>query len=324
MSTRFPILNTSIRLSVPYNHDEGYVEGIIEPYAELLAEIYLPVHVTAAYSARPWLGPRQPKVYDDRVRALYDAATPRGVRLSFVANSLIPAPGGDGRLADEVLRLDEAFPGSGFTLANLELAAGIFKERPTVSIQPSTLARVNDATTAWYWKTLVGSKAVTVERAVNKRLDVLRAIRKLGLSIRMVANDDCLPGCPSDLLHQSDISLFEGLARSRPVHEHAGLAVSCRPFIAAVKARYPWLIAQKDILPVHIPRLEGLVDHLKVTCRCAPVDQIAATIERYATMEDNRHNFGGFTEPPEAWDKITSCDRVCDACGWCQRNLEGL
>jgi hypothetical protein len=47
-------------------------------------------------------------------------------------------------------------------------------------------------------------------------------------------------------------------------------------------------------------------------------------IDRYAKMEELTGSGPFYREPPEAWDRITKCDRVCEACRWCFDNLEAL
>jgi hypothetical protein len=40
-------------------------------------------------------------------------------------------------------------------------------------------------------------------------------------------------------------------------------------------------------------------------------------------MEGLTQNPADIPEPPEAWEKITTCDRVCELCGWCERSIRG-
>jgi len=88
------------------------------------------------------------------------------------------------------------------------------------------------------------------------------------------------------------------------------------------KRSHYWILAQKEILPFHLPRLDGMVDQVKITGRCASTHIIYETMNQYGQMLSNANAF--YREPPEAWDRIAQCDRVCELCGWCEQHIENL
>lgn len=323
MAERYPLLKTSLRISTPYNHEADFIQAVLEPFAELIGEVYLPVHEIFCHTGRPWLGPDDPDEYDEQIAELASAAQRLKIPLNFVANQFVP-PYRVAQLSREILRLHECFPASGFTLSAFELAVQIHEKDPTVDIQPSTLAHIDDPTVAWYWKSQVGSKGITLHRAANKRLDRIAAIRKLGLSIRMVVNDKCLPGCPSERAHGTQIRLYDETRAAWPEPGAFSGYIGCRRHILPLKNQNVWLVAIKDVLPGHLPHLQGLIDLVKISGRTTPTRSIIESIERYAAMRDLTNDGPFYEEPPEAWDRITSCDRVCEQCRWCFDNIRKL
>ena len=316
----FALLDTSIRLSVPYNHAPDYTERILDPYAELISEIYLPVHISAAHTSRPWHGPIDQNQYDSQVDGILRLVEGRGITLNFIANALYQPSAESQRLAQEIVRVHARFPTATFTLTSWELAVSLFRQDETLDIQPSTIAHVAGPTSAWYWKNFAGARSITVERSINRRPSVLRAIKKLGLELRMVANDDCLPNCPAEVDHGDAIRKYDDLSLAIP-YEDFNVAVGCRALPSEVKNDFPWIPAQKEILPGHLRHLEGLVDRIKLVGRCEETRWVAEVIARYAAMDGLTHNIGSLVEPPEAWEKIADCDRACEPCGWCEKNL---
>jgi hypothetical protein len=148
---------SSLRLSVPYNHADDYAKVILEPFGTVIGEVYLPVHISVAYTGRRWHGPVDPREYNSQLSDLYAALKKTGIRLGFAAN-LYPATFATAlRIEDEIVRLHGLYPGSSFFVSAFESAASLHKEYPDIDLQPSTLARVNDPVRAFYWQSMVGS-----------------------------------------------------------------------------------------------------------------------------------------------------------------------
>jgi hypothetical protein len=323
MASRWPLADTAMRISAPFNHAPDFVSEVLEPYAELIGEVYLPVHAIHCHTGRPWFGPEDPAEYDRQVQQLDAACRPLGIALNFVANQEV-APIRAAGLGHEILRLHAAHPGSCFTLSCFELAVWLHARQPDLALQPSTLAHVGDPTSAWYWQSQVGSTGITLHRAANKRLDQLRAIQKMGLKVRIVANDKCVPDCPAERIHGAQIRLYDEMRYAWPEPGSFSGYIGCRHCILPLKNKQFWLVAIKDVLPGHLPHLQGLVDLVKLSGRSTPTASIAASIRRYAAMQELTNDGPFYREPAEAWERITTCDRVCEACRWCQEHLEAL
>ena len=311
-----------MRFSVPYNHQPDYADKVIQPFGHVIHDVYLPIHVSVAATGRPWRGPHSRSAYDDQLDQLAHACEPFGISYSFIANLPPETPAQGISLVDEVLRLHERFPSAHFGLVSYELAVQLHKTNPDIELYPSTVVHITNPTAAWYWKTHVGAKSVVLCRSINKRPEIIRAIKRTGLKVRMVINDRCVPSCPAELEHVTYVRRYDYLGLSWPGKPDP-MQGECRPEVCRLKKQNRWFIAQKDVLPGHLHHLEGLVDYVKLAGRQHDSTKIAAELERNALMEelDNPHPVFPYSEPPEAYEKLTTCDRVCDLCGWCHENL---
>jgi collagenase-like PrtC family protease len=131
-------------------------------------------------------------------------------------------------------------------------------------------------------------------------------------------NDWCLPNCPNEYAHTNQLTALDEFNLSRDDTESVDLN-PCRPCMLDVRRDYYWLAAQKEVLPGSLRHLEGIVDLVKLQGRNWITEDIAQAVESYAEMKSLSNPY--FAEPPEAWDQITSCDRVCERCGWCEENI---
>jgi hypothetical protein len=157
-----------------------------------------------------------------------------------------------------------------------------------------------------------------VDRSVNKRPEVLEAFRRMGFGLRLVANDWCLPDCPSEYAHTNQLVALDEFNLSRPGAPELDTN-PCRPCMLSLRKEYYWMAAQKEVQPGNLRHLEGLVDLVKLQGRNWITEDIARAVEAYGEMETLSNFY--YTEPEEAWERITTCDRVCEECGWCEENI---
>ena len=320
MAMKFQELD--MKLSLPYNFADDYIEKVLLPYANLTSEVYLAVFWAISPSARNWMGAATHREYLQKVDLLYKAAKPYGIHLNFVANVEM-GPRQARQIVDEAASLHERYPGSSFTLRSLEVAIALKREVPDAEISPSTLAFIDSAVKAMYWKIAVNPKVITVAREVNRRPAILRQFKDMGLQIKLIPQDTCIPYCPVMQEHDTVIALRDQLnqASTVPIPLRAG---ECRPFAMRMKGdpKHFWLIATKDVLPGHLQHLRGLVDILKIEGRQTHSEGIRRKVEYYVQASSLKSfEIVFYEEPEEAWEKIATCDRDCFQCDWCARNI---
>jgi len=318
-----------MKLALPYNFAPDWVERVLEPSGSLTEEVYLPLFWTIASTGRTWNGPRDYASYRREVARLHAAASEVGARLSFVANAGLSIR--EMRLAeDEILQLHADFPGSRFTLESLELAAILHARVPSMDVSPSTLAGIVTTLQALYWRRAAGSAIITVGREANRRPQLLGHLKQMGFRVKVVLQDHCVPACPVGSAHGLRMRLGDLVAEAACREgddgpgEAGSLGVSCLPFACEMKAdpEWFWVVAQKELLPGHLPKLQGLVDIVKIEGRTAPTGRLAERVAYVRAAESLRSLESPlYEEPPEAWERIATCDRSCGPCDWCRRNI---
>lgn len=312
-----------MRLSLPYNFDPRYADVVMPGIADMVHEVFLPVHWTVAATSRPRNGPASRRHYLSHVDALQRDIGP--VRLNFVANQRLDRLGRM-RVVDEILDLAERFPGAAFTVHALDTAIAVREARPDLEVGPSTLSGVASVLAASYWQRYAGCRMVTVAREINRRPALLRRIRATGVAIRVVARDQCLPECPWADDHKSAIAAHD-IACTACAEELPASLSECRAAAEMVK-RDPataFLPAQITILPGHLPRLAGIVDVVKLEGRLLDSGTIRSEALRFlearSLRQQSQHSW---EEPPEAWDRLATCERDCFHCDWCARHIRIL
>ena len=309
----------SFRLSLPYNHDEHYIDEIVSPVRNVAGEVYLPVHWTACDSGRPWMGIQGKRAYYDSVAEMIETLKAWEIVPCFVANHLEDDSTWS-RLVDEVLYLAERYPTACYVISSITPAIEIHRVHPALDISPSTLSDVDSPAAARYWIELVGAKTITISRKINRQPEMIRRIRRMGAEIRMVLSDDCLPACPFTSHHFASLRTADRAKRLADSIDVSALWC-CRPPADRKKSEDRWLLAQSNVLPGHLHHLEGLVDLVKIAGRDRPTQMLKELIHETVEMRSLRHAFG-YQEPPEAWEQLAQCDRVCEDCGWCEAHIK--
>jgi len=315
-----------LKLSLPYNFTPNYVDEVLVPLKGEVEDVYLPVFWTVATSARWWNGPTRYHDYRAVVDKLQAGARPLGIRLAFVANTE-PSALQVSSLIDEAIRLHHDYEGATIVLASLEAATKIRQAAPDAEVQPSTSV-INTCLKAWYWKKAVNPRVITIDRALNRRPEILRALKAMGFRIKFVAQDNCITSCPEELRHVRDLELIDQMISltGQPIGPMANFPaiVHCRPFANSLRndPATAWVMAPKEILPGHLPRLKGLVDILKIEGRTNQNKVLLRRVEYFREAKSLRSdNPPYYEEPPEAWDKLATCDRTCGLCEWCARHI---
>ncbi|HEY3358421.1 MAG TPA: U32 family peptidase [Polyangia bacterium] len=303
------LLETGIRLSLPYNHDPGYPEWL-DGHVAGVAEVYFPLHWSVSLSARTWAGPADPAGYEAQLGELAAVLNRAGLTGNVTLNLMVFE-----RQYLEIERtlgrLAERFDHLAVTLADFAFARRLHRDLPALTLGVSTMAQVDSTERARCWRDDAGVSAVVLARHINKRLDHIRSIRALGLRIKMVLDDLCLPDCPAFMWHVGWLMDV----KDRRVTSHP-----CP--MQAARTHEAWKIAQKDVVPAILPRYDGLVDIGKLEGREAELEAIDRRRRLYLEAESWDHPNHAYREPPEAFDRICACDRECLPCGWCPAHFQ--
>lgn len=173
---------------------------------------------------------------------------------------------------------------------------------------------------------------IVLAEDVNHDLTQLRAIREAyGRPIRLVANVGCVQDCVGRAEHQNAMShVAEADARKRRF---------CRE---RFKNDPGILLKSTLIRPADVRRYEGIADSMKLISAFWPTERVGRLISAYVAGRGPQNLWsiaaGGAAAcaadvlatglrsfladdkvPEDYFDKVTTCDRQCGKCGYCDR-----
>jgi collagenase-like PrtC family protease len=299
-------------------------------------------HVEEVYFAAPGAASgRAPAVDDGEIWDNLASLRRLGVKLDLLFNAnCYGARAVSQQLADEVCRLvDNVGTRCGVdavTTTSPFLAEVLRGSFPGLELRASVNVRIG---------TVQGMEMLAdlfdgfyAQRDFNRDLSRLAELREWtsarGKKLCLLANSGCLAFCSGQSFHDNLVA-HEAQLRGGPGSSHELL--TCRRFLAK-ESNWPAIISATWIRPEDLARYEGLADICKLATRMHrnPTMVIAA----YARAR-HRGNLLDLLEPghgdrlrgawidagafPDDWfERTTSCDRNCDACGYCRAVLRSV
>ncbi len=306
-------LPKGMKLSVPYNHRLDLLEAL-NPFSRYLAFLFLPFHPTASLSARAFTGRDSINLYELELIRVANWCQNAGVGLNLLANAPSWALDPE-KVSDTLVGLRAEVSKLKVTFADLHAAREVKSLIPWLSVGVSCLADVQTPVGAMWWQQEVSATALTVSREINRAPRILKALAKSGMTLSVVAFDDCVPGCQARSRH------FVPAGDGDKKNSLGRFVAACDPGSLAVRKSRPWLLAQKEILPGHLKYLQGIVPEIKISGRNMSTSEIMRRVGLYLEAESLTHPNGFYSEPDSAWQHIAACDRDCPNCNWCEDNL---
>lgn len=286
--------------TVAFNGDDGLVDALL-PLAGLLAEVVLPAPPEAVPGAlAPWGA--FPPGYADRLPDLVARLATAGIGPAIDVATPAVRPADQARVLDFLC--DVAAAGvKVVSLSDLHLAMAIRGRLPGLGLVAAAHANVFHVARARHWVREVGVSRIVTARSLNRLPEALAVLRRAGVPLEVIAESGCLPSCPWAW------SCFEA-----PVDGRDAFRALCGP---VVRGR-PWELFQVEILPFRLHRLAGIVSHVRVAAGDRSTAQVVDAVRRAVEASDDVHAVHRYREPAGAWERVAGCDRVCEACGWCE------
>ena len=300
------LLDTGIRLELPYNHDERYAEWLAE-HVEGVWGVYFPVHGSLAPSARVWTDTREKAAYDEEMKLLASVLNRYQLEANVVLNAGIHRHQWP-ELGHEIARLTEVFERLIVTVVDFAFARHLHSELSQLRFGVSTIADLGSPDAASLWLDALPIESVVISRRINKRPEAIRSIKALGPRIKMVLDDRCIANCPARFSHMV-------------VHTEANPGDQDWCAMEDFRAEKPWFTAQQDVVPATLPLYDGIVDVGKIEGRCRPLEDIERKIGLYLKAQSFEHPNQMYVEPVEAFERIVNCDRMCASCQWCPNHF---
>lgn len=155
-----------------------------------------------------------------------------------------------------------------------------------------------------------------------------------GLAIGLLANEGCLYACPFKAAHEGHIAL----ARLLPARTGTDIKeeLGCLRYFVEEPAR---IFASPFLRPEDTPRLEGLVDFLKIGGRTREPADLKKVVAAYLSgayqgnllwLMDTLEALSGrlwvdnAAVPGDYFDRTDGCGRRCQECGYCRRLAAAL
>ena len=301
-----------MKLAVPFNHD-GRLLNELKRYRRDIDEIYLPAPPHIVGSLRPWSGPPS-REYMRQLPGIARRMGDLGIAINVVINILYLPFEEHPRVARYAASLG-AMGICRFTIADLYLAQSIRRKAPDAEIVASVAADVDSSARARHWLREAGASRLMVPPILNKCPSRLSELARVGIPLEVLVNEGCLPGCPHVMQHVCAV----GGSRTSDIRAAKHFTILCN----LKKRARPWEHFQTEVLPFQVSRLRGRVKYLKLVGRDRDTDSILRELQRYTRLSSNHHEaLGlGYREPAAVWDRIATCNRHCEACGWCEKTF---
>lgn len=301
-----------MKLAVPYNHDR-HLFSVLASRADSIAEIFIPPPLDICGTFRAWNGP-DPVEYRALIPRITDMARRIGINVNMAVNPPYVPLAEHGSIAGYVGEASDCGVDS-FTIGDLHLAEAIRDSNPGIELVASATADIAHVTRARHWVRQAGISRIVPSRIVNKDLKILADIASLGVVVEIIPNEQCLPACPYVFQHSMTIG-------ARNTFDEKDFLAYCR-MCASMKAAAPWEHYQTEIVPASMRRYQGIAGLVKLAGRDSTTSYIVSEVDRFIRPESDFTGFlGGYVEPENVFDMVSTCDRVCERCGFCRRAFE--
>jgi|GEM_PF-3975072 len=313
------ILELGMKLSVPYNQEKNFWKTI-SPYARFIEDVYLSPHQDVASTHRQ-VARQELSEYEAEINPLAEALAEKGIRLSYVFNTFVVSKNHDRILDFLGMRLSRGWPVSA-VFADVDLAARVKKELPEIKVSNSVAANMTSLHVAAWWKRRVGADVILLDHSYNLFPEKLRQIKNLGVEVKVIPNNACIPECPLVLFHQALPTLME----SDPEEAWKEWSIRLQKCRLEVQ-KNPWVLMRTMIAPKNLVYYKGCVDTLKLDGRSWSTQVIRSEIERYAYLLEDKilYEYKGSrkaVQTPEMLDRLRRCLHDCEVCNWCEETVQ--
>ncbi|MDO5580475.1 MAG: hypothetical protein Q4G69_05035 [Planctomycetia bacterium] len=318
-----------MKFMVGYQADEHLKETILR-YREAIAEIYFPWigftsgrGMVAGYEAQC----RMESDLDDYTRA--------GIGMNLLLNGNCYGRRSQSRIffqsiGDTVENLCERYHLGSITTASPLIAKFLKENFPDLEIRASVNMEIGTSVGMDYLADLFDG--FYLKREYNKDLARIQANRKWcsdhNKKLYLLANSGCLNFCSARTFHDNLVAHQHEIAEMDNGYEFHGI---CHSYLANPEKRKSFLQITNFIRPEDLAKIEDYFDGIKLATRTNR--NPAAVVKAYA----ERHYIGNLldlTEPNHAGhfypeilandripndyaDRVLSCDKNCDQCGYC-------
>jgi len=335
---------SALQFSVPYNNDPEILPEIFKRKdlnGNRIREIYLSGPQEFSGSGRI-----SRKLEFDDFSKIVKRIRQEGIRVNLLMNSVCES---DDWYTSNVLKanmnyLERAFNEcqvEAITIANPLYIREVRRRFPQVEICASVLGDIDSVHKALIYKK-AGADVITPDVNINRNVRVLKEIvARTGVELKLMVNEGCLFRCPFRKFHFNYIS-----HKSRNPGESGGKGednVFSQNCIQLTKSDPSQLLKSGWIRPEDTGRYEGVSTFFKLVGRSSSRSMIIRCLDAYMKqcwdgdllelMAGNLYSYGMSyfmhldnrrLEELGFFEQVTSCDRECIDCDFCERLTEKL
>jgi collagenase-like PrtC family protease len=326
-----------IPFSVPYNQDPEIILQYIK-YKDFIHSLYLPVHPNIMGSGRPSflfeekMGMDNPEQfliktdhYNEEIKWIIQTLNEYGIKVFLLLNatcdlSQYTTSNKMSKLIKYIASFENLY---GVVVTNLLYGIEIRKRLPHLKIKASVNAEINSAMRALYWKEFCDVDYITIDEDTTKNLKTIKQIKEAtDAKLEILVNQPCLPFCATRFQHQNRTAHIDKLHKTR-------IKIDPDPFMKVCgliyKTKLPSIaFINNYVTPYNLRHYKGIVDIIKLSGRDGPTKAIIKEMKQYIKGESTYSKFLKMDEPPYIFKKITSCDRECHTCNWCENTYNEL
>ena len=264
-----------------------------------------------------------------------------GVALNLLFNANCHGAGSVAKsTADRVLRTVDSFGSAtgidSVTTASFFIAHVIREHFPGLRIRASVNMKLGTVEALEYASEVFDS--FCIQRDINYHFAALERIagwaRRNGKHLCLLANSGCLRNCAAQIFHDNLVAHIGEMKTGDCLMTYD--PVFCRRFYSGERHRWEYLMHSTVIRPEDVPQYESIVPLMKLATRTHWNPRLvldAYTRGRFTgnifDLTEPGHGvfFRGFVLengliPPEYWQKKSSCDENCRACGFCEQVMK--
>lgn len=196
------------------------------------------------------------------------------------------------------------------TLADYRIAMHINKRFPQLQLECSVNAYINTNSKVQHWVD-IGCEVIVVHPDFNKNINYIKNLKNFfpELELKLIVNEDCLPGCPLRTAHNN-------------AQAHG---VDTKDFYNTCQQIYlkkPWLFYKSPFIPPKcLCFYDEFISTYKLVDRSMPTDSILKVVGVY--LDDPRYNMKvemfNNRIPLGHFKNILECDKNCFECDICKK-----
>jgi collagenase-like PrtC family protease len=293
---------------IPYNGDTSLLRRlfkVLPEHSEQCSQIFMPIPQNLAGTCR--VVPQTETYNDEVVKVILDAHS-RGVKANLLINpGCLGLRMSSGEQINEIVEytasLMDLVQVDSVTVADYLLAKFIKKACPSLSIECSCLAGIDNLSKAKYWQD-IGCDMIVIHPDRNKDIEFIHMLKSnLGnIKMKLILNEICIPNCPMRQGHSN----LEG---------HGDWGGLYSQECSSMFQQYPWLLYTSSFVPPsQLSRYDGLIDVFKILDRASTTEEIIEAFGAYTGSDEFssiRREWDGRI-PDDVYEKVLHCDRQCD------------